>query len=561
LVNIRNGTYTEIVDIHTKNNITFRGQSRSGTVIAYANNGNLNASTHFEDVFKVNGNDISVDNLTLNDPSGVNASPAQALMLETNIKRFILNNAEVDSYQDTILANTSGTQGYFKNSLIQGSVDYIWGGGNLFITNCEFKTLRVGGNITQPRTDPGSNGMAFVNCQVTRNSNGVTGVTLGRAIGIANGNAAFINCLIDTNAIIGWDPSSVSISRYWEYGNSNLTATAAVTYNGTILTNGDPNLACAQSASCWLYGWVPQLPPNILTNPVSITVTAGMTATFNVAATGIPDPSYQWLFNTTNVLAGATNASLSISIALAANAGAYSVIVSNGAGSVTSSPATLIVVGTGPTASFTTNPTSGTEPLGVTFTDTSSGSPNITLFWDFGDNSQATNAGGSIFVHTYAAGTYTVTLTASNAFGANSTLVSNNLINVITAFQAWQVQYFGSTTNPAAAPDADPLGKGMSNTDQFLAGLNPTNPTSVFQIISTVQNTTDVVVVWKTAGVRTNAVQATAGDGNGGYVTTNFTDISGSIIIGVTGDTTTNYTDVGGATNSPARYYRIRLVP
>jgi hypothetical protein len=101
----------------------------------------------------------------------------------------------------------------------------------------------------------------------------------------------------------------------------------------------------------------------------------------------------------------------------------------------------------------------------------------------------------------------------------------------------------------------------MSNTNQFLAGLNPTNPASLFTVISAAQNTTDVVVVWKTAGVRTNAVQATAGDGNGGYVTTNFMDISGPIIIGVPGDTTTNYTDAGGATNSPARYYRIRLVP
>jgi PKD repeat protein len=197
----------------------------------------------------------------------------------------------------------------------------------------------------------------------------------------------------------------------------------------------------------------------------------------------------------------------------------------------------------------------------VTFTDTSTGSPNITLFWDFGDSTQVTNAGGSSFVHTYAAGTYTVTLTASNAFGANSTLVSNNLISVITAFQAWQIQYFGSTTNPAAAADADPLGKGMSNANQFLVGLNPTNPASLFTIISTTENTTDVAIVWKTAGVRTNAVQATVGDGNGGYATTNFMDISGPIVIGVTGDTTTNYTDSGGATNSPARYYRIRLVP
>jgi hypothetical protein len=131
-------------------------------------------------------------------------------------------------------------------------------------------------------------------------------------------------------------------------------------------------------------------------------------------------------------------------------------------------------------------------------------------------------------------------------------------------FVAWQLQYFGCTNLaicPQAAGDADPLGKGMSNTNQFLVGLNPTNPASQFQIISTAQNTTDVVIVWKTAGVRTNAVQATSGASDGSYNTNGFADVSGPIIIGVTGDVTTNYTDAGGATDIPSRYYRVRLVP
>ena len=387
------------------------------------------------------------------------------------------------------------------------------------------------------------------------------------ANGAPDGVSSWIWCHIDTSGGNGYvAPASGVISNQilWEYGNSNLDSSAAVTFGFlNPVTNGDTRLVCATDPNCWLYGWVPQLAPNILTNPVSMTVTAGTVASFSVAATGVPDPSYQWLLNGTNVInATANNATLVISNALAGDAGLYSVIVSNIAGNVTSSNATLTVVGTGATASFTASPTSGTEPLGVTFTDTSSGSPNITLFWDFGDSSQATNAGGSSFVHTYAAGTYTVTLTASNAFGANSTLVSNNLINVVTAFAAWQQQYFGCTACTQAQPNADPLGKGISNTNQFLLGLNPTDPASVFRILSVVPQGTNMLITWASAGVRTNAVQATAGDGNGGYVTTNFTDISvPPIVIGVTGDATNSYTDVGGAATSPTRYYRIRLVP
>ena len=111
-----------------------------------------------------------------------------------------------------------------------------------------------------------------------------------------------------------------------------------------------------------------------------------------------------------------------------------------------------------------------------------------------------------------------------------------------------------------AAPNADPYGKGISNTNQFLLGLNPTNPASVFQILSVVPQSIDMVIRWAAAGIRTNAVQAGSGNANGGY-TTNFSTISGSIILTPSGDTTINYTDSGGATNGPSRYYRIQFVP
>ena len=70
-----------------------------------------------------------------------------------------------------------------------------------------------------------------------------------------------------------------------------------------------------------------------------------------------------------------------------------------------------------PTASFTANPTSGSAPLPVQFTDTSTGSPTAWT-WDFGDGGTSAAQNPS---HTYAtAGTYTVTLTASNAAGSST---------------------------------------------------------------------------------------------------------------------------------------------
>jgi PKD repeat protein len=210
-----------------------------------------------------------------------------------------------------------------------------------------------------------------------------------------------------------------------------------------------------------------------------------------------------------------------------------------------------------PSASFTGTPTTGTEPLLVAFTDTSTGAIT-SRFWDFGDSS-TTNITTNGVSHTYAAGTYNVTLVVTGPGGVSTNLQSN-YITVLTAFQSWQVQYFGSTTNAAAAQDADPDGDGCNNLCEFLSGTDPTNGASVFHIIAVTPLGNDILVTWATAGGRTNVVQVNTGDVGGSY-TTNFIDLSPFIIIPGSGEATTNYLDIGGATNIPARYYRIRLQP
>lgn len=72
---------------------------------------------------------------------------------------------------------------------------------------------------------------------------------------------------------------------------------------------------------------------------------------------------------------------------------------------------------TAPGASFSSNVTSGTAPLNVLFTDTSTGSPTA-WNWNFGDGTSSTQKNPA---HVYStAGTYTVTLTASNSAGSNT---------------------------------------------------------------------------------------------------------------------------------------------
>ena len=83
-------------------------------------------------------------------------------------------------------------------------------------------------------------------------------------------------------------------------------------------------------------------------------------------------------------------------------------------------------------------------------------------------------------------------------------------------------------------------------------------PAPVFQITSIVAQGSNILVTWATSPGKTNELQVTAGVAGGNYSTNIFTPI---FTVTNTAGSTTNYLDVGAATNFPARYYRVRLVP
>ncbi len=101
-------------------------------------------------------------------------------------------------------------------------------------------------------------------------------------------------------------------------------------------------------------------PPTITTSPTNQTVAVGATATFSVTATG-DSLSYQWRRND-QPIAGANAATFTTAATVAGDDGAvFSVDVGNGAGFVTSAPATLTVQAA---AAITTQPLSQTVAVG-----------------------------------------------------------------------------------------------------------------------------------------------------------------------------------------------------
>ena len=120
------------------------------------------------------------------------------------------------------------------------------------------------------------------------------------------------------------------------------------------------------------------------------------------------------------------------------------------AGNITTAASTVTVEAqvVAPVADFSANPTNGTAPLQVTFTDTSTGDIS-TWSWDFGDGNTSTTQHPS---HNYiAAGTYTITLTATGPGGSN-TATKTNLISVATPPPPPPVANFSATPTSGTAP-------------------------------------------------------------------------------------------------------------
>jgi PGF-pre-PGF domain-containing protein len=104
-----------------------------------------------------------------------------------------------------------------------------------------------------------------------------------------------------------------------------------------------------------------------------------------------------------------------------------------------------ITVAIAPVANFTASATSGTVPFAVTFTDLSTNSPTAWA-WDFGDGATSTDQNAT---HTYTtAGTYAVSLNASNVGGSN--------VSTQTSYITVSSASSGSGTRASVSPGQPP---------------------------------------------------------------------------------------------------------
>jgi endonuclease/exonuclease/phosphatase family metal-dependent hydrolase len=184
--------------------------------------------------------------------------------------------------------------------------------------------------------------------------------------------------------------------------------------------------------------------PSITAQPQSQTVSPGSNVTFTVVASGTTPFSYQWLFNGTNI-SGANAYVFTINNVQPTNAGNYSVLVTNIAGSITSSNAVLTVSNFPP--SITTQPQSQTVNVGAspTFTVVASGTAPLSYQWLLGGTNipgATTNSCTRTNVQTNDAGNFTVVVT--NIAGSVTSAVATLTVNAgssgtLTTLAGWDV--------------------------------------------------------------------------------------------------------------------------
>jgi len=133
----------------------------------------------------------------------------------------------------------------------------------------------------------------------------------------------------DNMALAGATQSSYSLA--------SVQATNAGTYS--VVVSNAFGMAVSSNATLSVL-----TPPGITMQPSNQIVVAGADVSFSVQADSAAPVSYQWFFNQTNLLANADDTTLSLTNVQPAQAGGYSVLVNNVAGSVTSVVATLTVV-------------------------------------------------------------------------------------------------------------------------------------------------------------------------------------------------------------------------
>jgi Immunoglobulin I-set domain len=231
---------------------------------------------------------------------------------------------------------------------------------------------------------------------------------------------------------------SMPLSYQWRKGATEVAGATAATYTTPATAIGDnattfsvvvSNAAGSQTSnSATLTVTAAASAPSITRQPSNQSVNVGQTASFSVTASGSMPLSYQWQKGGI-AIGGATEATYTTAAtAIGDNASTFSVVVSNAAGSQTSSSATLTVTAAVSAPIITQQPNNQTAIVGqtVTFSVVASGSMPLSYQWQK----------GGIGIAGATAASYTTPATVIGDNGSTFMVVVSNSVGAQTSTAA-----------------------------------------------------------------------------------------------------------------------------
>lgn len=221
LIFIKNGNYREKIHIDSfLTNIRLLGESVEKTIISYGDYAALNDMGTFRTfTMKITGNDITLENLTVENTAGFTAGQAVALHVEGD--RFKAIHCRIIGNQDTLYAAGENSRQYYGDCLIEGSTDFIFGSATALFDYCTIHSKK-NSYITAANTPEGKNfGYVFRHCELTAEPD-IDRVYLGRPWR-AFAKVAYLNCQMGDHIVAeGWHnwskPEREKTSFYAEYG-------------------------------------------------------------------------------------------------------------------------------------------------------------------------------------------------------------------------------------------------------------------------------------------------------------------------------------------------------
>lgn len=212
-IRVKNGIYHEKLVIPAwKKNITLVGESAGQTVITnddysgkeFPNRdftGNAKFSTYTSYTVLVQANDCTLQNLTIENTAG---RVGQAVALATEGDRIEVYNCRILGHQDTLYTSKDG-RNFYKDCLITGTTDFIFGEATAVFQNCTIQSLADSYITAASTTREQAFGFVFLNCKLTANSE-ATKVYLGRPWR-PFAKTVFIDTEMGAHILkAGWDP-------------------------------------------------------------------------------------------------------------------------------------------------------------------------------------------------------------------------------------------------------------------------------------------------------------------------------------------------------------------